>query len=216
MRAPSAPRRSRRKGSSAGALRAKRPQMPAAQALAWRPITVGVSCASDSCAGSDTREGRTQFHRLLYSPLPPLPFRPIVRLALSLLSLQACFVSCAAIPGEGARVIQLRGVRLVDVGTGSVSDPLVVECRADRITAIGAADEVPPRPAAQTVEAGGQFLIPGLWDMHVHSHRDGRAERHYTMYVAHGVVGLREMGTHLGSTLDARDGADDERVAPRV
>jgi len=37
-----------------------------------------------------------------------------------------------------------------------------------RISAVGTTGEVPVPPEAQVVDASGKFMIPGLWDMHVH------------------------------------------------
>jgi imidazolonepropionase-like amidohydrolase len=37
-----------------------------------------------------------------------------------------------------------------------------------RIVRIGSARDIPPPGNAQVVDAHGLYLIPGLWDMHVH------------------------------------------------
>jgi hypothetical protein len=39
----------------------------------------------------------------------------------------------------------------------------------------------------------GKFLIPGLWDMHVHGASDSRAPWSHLLFVANGVVGVRDM-----------------------
>jgi imidazolonepropionase-like amidohydrolase len=46
---------------------------------------------------------------------------------------------------------------------------------------------------AQVVDGAGKFLIPGLWDMHVHGAADQRAPWSYPLYLANGVLGVREM-----------------------
>ncbi len=44
---------------------------------------------------------------------------------------------------------------------------------------------------ARIVRATGKFVIPGLWDMHVHA---GEIEKDwFPLYLANGVTGLREM-----------------------
>jgi imidazolonepropionase-like amidohydrolase len=40
------------------------------------------------------------------------------------------------------------------------------------------------------VDASGKFLIPALWDMHVHTEN---AERDFPMFIANGVLGVRNM-----------------------
>jgi len=47
----------------------------------------------------------------------------------------------------------------------------------------------PPR-GAQIIDARGKFLIPGLWDMHMHL---GLPEAFFPFLVAHGITGVREM-----------------------
>ena len=47
---------------------------------------------------------------------------------------------------------------------------LSVAATGERISAVGAVDAVRANsgPGAETIDAAGRFLIPGLWDMHVH------------------------------------------------
>jgi imidazolonepropionase-like amidohydrolase len=46
---------------------------------------------------------------------------------------------------------------------------------------------------AQVIRATGKFVIPGLWDMHVHL-----TAGHLPILVAYGVTGVRDMGNLLG------------------
>lgn len=56
-----------------------------------------------------------------------------------------------------------------------------------------------PLDAAQTIDGKGKFLIPGLWDMHVHlTYTDGLDhETFFPLAMAHGVTSLRDTGGHL-------------------
>lgn len=67
----------------------------------------------------------------------------------------------------------------------------------NRITAIGQTGNVKVPPGAQVVDGGGRFLIPGLWDMHVHSLVEGRPDYFFPMFIANGVTGVRDMGSSL-------------------
>ena len=58
----------------------------------------------------------------------------------------------------------------------------------DRIIAVG--KNLEPPPQARIIDATGKFLIPGLWDMHVHLDPPGNALR---VLVANGITGIREM-----------------------
>jgi hypothetical protein len=57
-----------------------------------------------------------------------------------------------------------------------------------RIAAIG--KDVKPVPGARVIDATGKFLIPGLWDMHVHLDASGSA---LPRLVDNGITGIREM-----------------------
>jgi hypothetical protein len=62
----------------------------------------------------------------------------------------------------------------------------------ERITAVGRAGTVRVPRGALVVEAAGKFLIPGLWDMHVHL--STATELALPALVANGVTGVRDMG----------------------
>ena len=57
-----------------------------------------------------------------------------------------------------------------------------------RIT--GVAKNIQPASSARVIDATGKFLIPGLWDMHVHLDASGSA---LPALVANGITGIREM-----------------------
>src|SRR5918994_2650433 len=65
--------------------------------------------------------------------------------------------------------VAIRGVTIVDVMDGSLRPEHTVLMAGNRITAVGPADQVRTPDDADLVDAPGGFLIPGLWDMHVHS-----------------------------------------------
>ena len=50
------------------------------------------------------------------------------------------------------------------------------------------------RRGARVIEANGKFLIPGLWDMHVHL---GPPETFFPLLLANGITGVREMYTGI-------------------
>jgi imidazolonepropionase-like amidohydrolase len=82
----------------------------------------------------------------------------------------------------------LTHVTVIDA-TGAAPKPdMTVVIQAGRIADIGKRVSVPKD--AQTVDATGKFLIPGLWDMHAHPHRPDDN----TLLIANGVTGARVMG----------------------
>jgi hypothetical protein len=79
-----------------------------------------------------------------------------------------------------------------------------------RIVSIG--PSVKPAPNARVIDATGQFLIPGLWDMHFHLDPQGNAL--HTL-VAYGITGIREMYSRIPiATLEAwRARPENPRIA---
>lgn len=105
-------------------------------------------------------------------------------------------------------------VTIIDVADGTRTYDRSIQFEDDRILAVG------PSPKShgpgQRINGTGLFVIPGLWDMHVHSHRERRWTYHYPLYRAFGITGVREAGTHLGSALALRAQAKANPLAPRV
>lgn len=80
-------------------------------------------------------------------------------------------------------------VTVVDVVSGIENKDQTVALRGNRIVAIEASEETSNRTSAEVIDAHGGFLIPGLWDMHVHVHDT----EELPLYVANGVTGVRIM-----------------------
>lgn len=64
--------------------------------------------------------------------------------------------------------------------------------RGDVIAAIGDARTVEVPQGFTRIEAAGRFVMPGLWDMHVHLMYGGKES--LPLFVAQGVTGIRDMG----------------------
>jgi Amidohydrolase family len=85
--------------------------------------------------------------------------------------------------------LALTHVTVIDVTGGPVRRDTTVLITGDRITAIGDSASISVPADAKEVDATGKFLIPGLWDMHVHWYvRDT-----FTLFTANGVTGVRQM-----------------------
>ena len=74
-------------------------------------------------------------------------------------------------------------------------------------------------PTVKIVNGTGKYLIPGLWDMHVYAVFTERLDSMLPMFVANGVLGIRDMGTSmpLGDIARLRDEiAQRKRIGPRI
>jgi hypothetical protein len=87
----------------------------------------------------------------------------------------------------------LTNVTLVSVETGTLAEGQSVLFEGDRITAIGSAISAPE--GTSRLDGKGGYLIPGLWDSHVHvfSSADEPATA-LPLYLINGVTGIRDMG----------------------
>ena len=87
-------------------------------------------------------------------------------------------------------------VTVIDA-TGSPAQPdMTVVITGNRITSVSKTGKVRlPKGESIIVDATGKFLIPGLWDMHVHSLYPGRPEFFFPLLIANGVTGVREMAS---------------------
>jgi len=86
-------------------------------------------------------------------------------------------------------LLVLAHVTVIDVAGGPPKPDMTVVIKGDRISDIGKAGEMPVPPDATVVNASGKFLIPGLWDMHVHWYNKDSL----TLFTANGVTGVRQM-----------------------
>lgn len=104
-------------------------------------------------------------------------------------------------PGAPAGAIAITNVTVIDVVSGAKETGVTVVTKGGEIAAAGRGVPVPP--GAVRVDGAGKFLIPGLWDMHSHNQATGAES--LDLYLAHGVVGTRDMGSDLDFILPLRD-----------
>lgn len=93
--------------------------------------------------------------------------------------------------------VALTGVNVVDVRSGHILPHRTVIISGNSIIAIQDAS-APLRPDTEVVPSFGKYLLPGLWDMHVHV----TDERYLHSFVANGVTGVRDMGGGLDEPSD--------------
>ncbi len=105
-------------------------------------------------------------------------------------------------------------VSVVDLDKDSAAAGMVVEVSQGRITRVEPARG--PRPLNGTVVDGaGKYLIPGLWDSHVHLSKLG--EGALPLLLANGVTSVRDMGSDLAEVLQwRREIESGTRPGPRI
>lgn len=113
---------------------------------------------------------------------------------LALLPLSAAAKERADLIIRHATIVDVAGVRLIT--------DQAVATRGDAIVAVGGDAEVAKAwTARRTIDGGNRFLIPGLWDMHVHF-GGGPAlieenKALLPLYIAHGITTVRDASGDL-------------------
>lgn len=80
-------------------------------------------------------------------------------------------------------------------------DQSVVIC-GERISSVTPAERTRTPKATRIVDASGKYLVPGLWDMHVHFFAAGESSS--PQFLLHGVTGVRDCGGPLALIRDLR------------
>ena len=120
----------------------------------------------------------------------------------------------SATAARDSAAVAITGVTVIDVEQGRHVANQTVLVRGTRIAALGADGSVTVPSGATVVDGRGRFLLPGLWDMHAHV--DDAAPWAFPLYVANGVTGIRDMGSHLDRLRGWRAGEAAAAVMPRV
>ena len=92
--------------------------------------------------------------------------------------------------------IAITRVTVVDVESGALLPDRTVLVSGNRITSVAAGPAAVPA-GARVVDGAGRFLIPGLWDMHVHAAFPGIDAIFFPTLLANGITGVREMFSSL-------------------
>jgi imidazolonepropionase-like amidohydrolase len=108
----------------------------------------------------------------------------------------------------GNRII-VTNARVFDPQSLKVSEPTTIVVEGNRITSVGKETE---RNAAELIDAGGKFVMPGLWDMHQHlGDIDGMLD------IAAGVTSSRDLGNDVDFITDLKKKIETgEAIGPRL
>lgn len=110
--------------------------------------------------------------------------------------------SFLATGAEETKKLAIAHVAIVDTASGEVRADQTVEIAGGKIVKVFPASAYRPETGTRIIEARGKYLIPGLWDMHVHIagiSADPKWSRDVLLplLTAMGVTGVRDMGGDL-------------------
>jgi imidazolonepropionase-like amidohydrolase len=129
---------------------------------------------------------------------------------------------CAAAQARNAsEQIVITHVTVINPGTSSVRPDMTVVIAGDRITAVSDAAGFKAPKNVRLIDGRGQYLIPGLWDMHVHSAFGdwfpGGRDIILPLFIANGVTGVRDMGGDIPVLFEWRKQiAEAQIIGPRM
>ncbi len=133
----------------------------------------------------------------------------------------ACVAACATGPGEREAVdLMIRDAKVVDVAAGEVVAGRTVVIRGGDIVAVEAdADAARRFTASRTHDAGGRWVMPGLWDNHVHFGGAGLEDENadlMPLYVLNGVTAARDAAGDLAQTVLDWRAVPPREIGPRL
>ena len=108
------------------------------------------------------------------------------------LTVMSVVAPCAAAAVPSAPCTAFVHVTVVNPSKTLAGERTVVIC-GTRISSIGAASSNHPGKRLRIVDARAKFLIPGLWDMHVHLTQAGESSA--PLFLLHGVTSVRDCGS---------------------
>jgi len=137
--------------------------------------------------------------------------------ALLYLLLFTAFVSGQSRTPARPKQLALIHVTVIDATGAPAKQDRTVVITGDRITALGKTGNARISKTAQILDATGKFIIPGLWDMHIHSVSYENGRRFLPLLMAHGITGVRDMGSPLEDILRLRQETNEGKIlGPRM
>ena len=117
----------------------------------------------------------------------------------------------------GENSLVLENVHIIDAKSGLLENQTLI-IQDNRIARLGEAASIKIPKKATRVNGEGKFLIPGLWDAHVHlSFEKDLTPAMFSLFLANGITSIRDTGGQLDLVLPEREKArKDLKNAPRV
>jgi imidazolonepropionase-like amidohydrolase len=126
------------------------------------------------------------------------------------------------IAGQTKQIVQSQPLvfihaTIIDM-TGAKPNPnMTLIIVGNRITVIGKTGKVRVPKDAQVINATGKYLIPGLWDMHVHLGDEDFDKNFYLrLFIANGITGIRIMEGAPEYHLWRKEAESGTLLAPRM
>lgn len=133
------------------------------------------------------------------------------------LSLFCFLLSCSEEKGLFEDAVCISNVNVIDAENG-LRENMTVIVKDDRILKMAQADSIQLSEENTIIDASGKYLMPGLWDAHVHfAYIEDLAPSMFKLFLAHGITSVRDTGGKIDFVKEWKTKADeDPTAAPRV
>ena len=133
-------------------------------------------------------------------------------LAAALIAIASFFIFPSHLMAQQPSLV-IRNISVIDGLSPEIQPNRTVVIVGNRIKAIGEKGKVAIPKRAKFIDGQGKYLIPGLWDSHVHLNSPDPLP----LFVANGITGVREMGGDFAVVKDLRDRVSTGKIlGPRI
>jgi hypothetical protein len=112
-----------------------------------------------------------------------------------------------AVAPQPATAIAIVNGDVFDSERGVILPRTTILVRGDRIVAVGPTGSVAIPAGARTIDARGQTVIPGMWDMHTHVQLAGQSSSSPAQ-LANGITTVRDLAADIDVAVSHRDRAN--------
>lgn len=146
----------------------------------------------------------------------------VVVLALLLLLLPLILGACSGEPAADAPdsgdTLLITDVTVIDGSGSPPRENASILVRGNRIARVGRAEEITVPDGVPVYDGQGEYVIPGLWDMHTHALWEPFVTDGFLrLFLVNGVTGIRDMGGTLEVLQAVRPGGGaDSPLNPRI
>lgn len=120
----------------------------------------------------------------------------------------------ALLPTFLSAQLAIEHVTVIDPRTRTVLPDTTVLIDSSIIRQVGPAQATPVPHGYRRVDGRNRYLIPGLWDSHVHLTKAGANS--LALFIANGVTSVRDMGSDPEEVLRWRKEIEAGRIGPRI
>ena len=133
------------------------------------------------------------------------------------IGLIAFFSACQDQPPQFKNAIYITHINTID-GENGLQQDMTVVIEQDRIVKVEKSNDRPLDETSTIIDGTGKYLIPGLWDAHVHfAYLEDLAPSMFDLFLIHGITSVRDTGGKMKFVKKWKDlSMENPRDAPRV